>query len=432
MAVTCLECHMSGKNDKPMFAGLSESARRPQDTNEFHLRGISVEIEPCSAGFDENSQFVDMGGVIVDRFDCRLLLDPLDLRVMLKANRGDGWYEEENGDLDKIRYGDLYDDGPRSVSNQGVDGGGEYGAVAFSYDAPSTNIGTSSLISSPPPPPYARAIVEQSLKDSIPPPSIGPVSLRQLAVMRLVAKYTAGLERDGTLLEDDGIFCRFEFVDSGHVHYVIFRDMVKRFKAVAGSHESVREGEGKPESIAMLLEYQEDDDDDDFISMKEKLSMKAIVCMMYNISLKRDAEAFLMRVKGMHGEGVLLHGTPEKRFRSFIQDLEDCIKEKRDCDDGKTKTRDDDDDGGNKRTQEEEEDPFALGDSDAQAPIDDSILAERRRKAQMMLKKRKHDHEEKTRLLRRRTVENDRLQREKTVSAIQQHRKMFQDSDEED
>mmetsp|Transcript_7724 Transcript_7724/g.15516 ORF Transcript_7724/g.15516 Transcript_7724/m.15516 type:complete len:137 (-) Transcript_7724:605-1015(-) len=125
----------------------------------------------------------------------------------------------------------------------------------------------------------------------------------------------------------------------------------------------------------------------------------------------------------------------KKSFHRFIEDLEDHIAEKKDSEDEKTTSQDD---YGNKITcdeeanAEEEEDPFAQDDEGAQVSIDDAKLAERRRKAQMMLKKRKQDYEEKTKLLRKRTVEHDRLLREQTVSTIQQHRKMFQDSDEED
>eukprot|EP00889_Picochlorum_renovo_P003981 jgi/Picre1/31011/NNA_006369.t1 len=329
-----------------MFAGLSDIATRPQDEDQFHIRGISVETEPCPDGFDENDQLVDMGGVTVDRFDCRLLLDPLELRMILKADRGHD--EGDFADLDEIRYGDLYDGGTlSSPKSQGVCGAGEYGAVAFSYDAPSTKIDHGSLI--PPPPPYARAIVEQSLKGSIPPPSSGPMSLRQLAVMSLVAKYTAGLERDGASVEDDSVFHRFEFVDSGHGHYIIFRDMVDRWKDAAVSSSSVKE-ESKPESIAMLLEYHEEDDED-HIPVKEKLSMRAIRCMMSNMSLRKDAEAFLMRVKSMHGDGGLFQATPEKSFQRFIEDLEDHIAEKKDSEDEKTTSQDD---YGNKITCDEE------------------------------------------------------------------------------
>jgi len=249
-----------GHADEP-FAGI-----RAGDPGALSLAvyGTSLAIHSLRHGYDEESQLVrwsvEDGEIKVDRFDCRLLLDPSDVSstCLLSSSTGKAVavaLEDEEKELERIRYWDLRHPcsslGPHfggdsiadfDTSSDGVPASGAYAAVGFDYGnstaitaTPATDQhqpSSKNKLFPPPPPPRAfKEVGAQvvSLGSSLRSDEVcHPMSPRQFAIMRRAADFVrrCGPHAETLLSLRLGVDPEFGFLRPQHVQHAFYRGLV--------------------------------------------------------------------------------------------------------------------------------------------------------------------------------------------------------------
>ena len=380
--------------------------------SDFYIQGIQIDpLETAPVGWTE-SLLVEIEGlpggtVQVDRFDCRLLLDSVELSRQLTCSsihKVEEEEEEEEEDsvereIDDIRYGDLYVE-EESVERRGNE-------FHFTY-------GTDIWIA--PPPPFAPSVVRQitDVRDECSAVCCGPCSLRELAVIHAVVKYVAkkagGVKQveDRTCDELKGI-PDMEFLNRDHQHHCIFVDMLSQ----VSSKERWNDVAGMP-SLDALREYE---DDVHTKADKVPLMTRLLSRMVEDVPNTATLNTILARIEQGH---TWLNASTCTEYQSLVERLK-----RRLIDDEEKIT-----------TSEKEEDPGTLMDTypfdlDGETNVDESTRASRLLKAQMMMKKRRVEHDEKSKVIRAQTVQEDTTRRQRQIAQIAHHRKMFEDSDDD-
>jgi hypothetical protein len=381
--------------------------------NEFYIQGISIEPEIAPSGWTEASlveiEGLPGGTVQVDRFDCRLLLDPGDLSALLSQKSIEYDEEEITEDLDDVRYGDLYSDG-ESGHCQGTE-------FQYAY---------SPTIWMPPPPPLSPSIVSQILDpcDEFHIACCGPCSLRELAVIRGVAE--AVVKKSGGSQNVEQRLCDVakdnpgvEFLDKDHVHHCIFVDMLSQARKARNKKTGIH-NEKAISSLDALREYT--DDDVQKVPSKCLPLLHKILCGMFAKLQNRAGMKDILR--NIEQGNTWLNSTTFTGFDSFIDNMRQMVKANaleqplEEKIEGELH-KDVGDDSGY---------PF---EGDEMIHVDESTRASRLLKAQMMMKKRRVEHDEKSKVIRAQTVQEDNTMRQRQFAQITQHRTMFEDSDDD-
>lgn len=378
--------------------------------SDFYIQGIQIDpLETAPAGWTE-SLLVEIEGlpggtVQVDRFDCRLLLDSVELCRLL--TRSSIHQEEEDDDivereLDDIRYGDLYLE-EDSVERRGNE-------FHFTY-------GTDIWMT--PPPPFAPSVVRQiiGVRDECSAVCCGPCSLRELAVIHAVVNYVA--KKAGGVKEVEDRICDelkdtpgMDFLNRHHHHHCIFVDMLSQAYQVS-SKGKWNDVAGMP-SLDALQEY----GDDVYIKAeKVPLMTRLLSRMLEDVPNIATVNNILANIEQGH---TWLNASTCIEYESLIERL-------------KSRMIDDEE---KISVSEKEEDPGTLMDTypfdlDGETNVDESTRASRLLKAQMMMKKRRVEHDEKSKVIRAQTVQEDTTRRQRQIAQIAHHRKMFEDSDDD-
>lgn len=379
--------------------------------NEFYIQGIPLEPEIAPSGWTDASlveiEGLPGGTVQVDRFDCRLLLDPNDLSGLLSLETKE--YDEDNSerDLDDLRYGDLYSEDEEMVC-QGNEFQYTYGAEIWI----------------PPPPPLAPSIVSQMLEpskdDEFLVACCGPCSLRELAVIHAVAMAVA--KKSGGSQHVERRICDVvrdnpgvEFLNEGHVHHCIFVDMLSQ----ARQGEGTKHYEEKVLSSLDALQEYTDGEDQKIQAACMPLAHKLLCAMLSKVQHRAGMEDIVRNIEQgktwlnpmtLTGFDLLLRTLKQMiKGRMLEQPLEDRLEGEshQDVDSGY---------------------PF---EGDEMTHVDESTRASRLLKAQMMMRKRKMEQNEKSKVLRAQTVREDNMTRQRQFAQITQHRAMFEDSDDD-
>lgn len=378
--------------------------------SDFYIQGIQIDpLETAPAEWTEallvEIEGLPGGTVQVDRFDCRLLLDSVELCRLLARSSKDK--EEEYDDivereLDDIRYGDL------CVEEDSVERRGN--EFHFTY-------GTEIWMT--PPPPFAPSVVRQiiDVRDECSAVCCGPCSLRELAVIHAVVKYVS--KKAGGVKEVEERICDelkctpgMDFLNRNHQHHCIFVDMLSQAYQVS-SKERWNDVAGMP-SLDALREYE----DDVHAKVDEVPMMTRLLSrMLEEVPNTASVNTILANIEQGH---TWLNASTCTEYESLVEIL-------------KSRMIDDEE---NILASEKEEDPGTLIDTysfdiDGETNVDESTRASRLLKAQMMMKKRRVEHDEKSKVIRAQTVQEDTTRRQKQIAQIAHHRKMFEDSDDD-
>ena len=390
------------------FAGLSRQVHsRTVGDACFCIQGVPVDLHNAPAGYDESKDLVVLGQgsgleITVDRYDCRMLLDPIELcrysrDIQVDENLIDEGLVEEEKEFDLVRYHDLH---AHEVFEQSV---GLYGAVPHAYQEVSEN--GPFLIA--PPPPYAPSIVKQH---GVSLPS-GPLSLKELACMNIAAEFLVrqGLVNLDSLYNIDGL----EFLKSTHYHHCVFEDMLERLKQemtlMPGSTLSDAGIDASP--LRILQDYDDDDDvddDNDNDKCRDTMRDKIVRSMIEKVpnSIAKDVAAYIDS-----NEFKLQLPKADDQIASLLDLLKHKISN--------TET--------DVAKYTEDDNVHDLYIEDIVVSVDEQKRALRLKRAQQLMKKRKTEYEEKSRLIREKAVNEDRILREEQIAAIAHHRKMFED-----
>lgn len=242
--------------------------------------GLAAMLRPAGSTFDETTQLVHWPGddsdITVDRFDCRLLLDPSDLSVRRRPPPSSSNAAEEEAALDEDRYWDLRHPGPSSHATVPDEEGREasvsrsrdgYAAIGFSYGPDDSR----QMYLPPPPPPRPPAGTAGSGETWVDAASAtAPFSTRQRAIMQRTALF---LHRGGTQAE---AFLRlrlagdaaFAFLWPQHAHHAFFQGLVRRAEAILqkqgqeGRPLDGTRGSGGESALATLAAYGDASDND--------------------------------------------------------------------------------------------------------------------------------------------------------------------------
>lgn len=383
------------------------------DSSGFCIQGITVDPEPAPVGWTEESLVKleilrGMEPIRVDRFDCRLLLDPVELGTLLSNHPTEEDYpsihdEEEKG-LNDLRYEDLYEEKPHD------------GLVHEAPDARGNGPGRVA-----PPPPCAPVIVKQTVEPLHPQgvPCSGPCSLREIAVIRATALYVAKQSAVGASDMGQQDVCDslkdvsgLEFLNSEHVHHCIFVDMLSQ------ACTNIKDDRRKVEILEALCEYDDGNNDNDKEDVDAPLLTKIVCCMFDKVQSKAAARSIVEKIELGY---TWINFSTCNRYGDLINRLKRKIHQKIE-----------------ERSVEEPNEicnidngyPFDEGDG-VTIYADKSTRASRLLKAQMMMKKRKVEHGEKSKAIREQTVQEDTSMRQRQIAQITHHRNMFQDSDDD-
>lgn len=389
---------------------------RKESYDHFYLQGVSVDLVPAPAGQATESLVVLEGlpgvPVTVDRFDCRLLLDPSDVHHIVSSEFSEqGGLEDSDEELDKVRYGDLHQEEFQEPREQAV-----YSAVPFSYGSQAE-----STVYIAPPPPLAPAILKQMCEgDRI--PCAGPFSLRELAAMQLVATriQKPAMETENWVNKICHGCTRIpgmEFLRPEHVHHCVFEDLLSIIQ---------QRNENVSMAVSSLDALKQYGDTMDTISSnigKEEVRNECdmgivtqVICGMFDkIRSKMTAEGIIKKIE--HGQTWLNSSTCDE-YENIVKLLRDQLERKlpnpvrgRPC-----------------TTTDIDGNPFEEADA---IHVNQSTQASRLLRAQIMMKKRKIEHDEKSKVVREQTVREDTNMRQRQIAQIAQHRKMFEDSDDD-
>ena len=475
---------MSRKGDAEgaQFAGLGPQDRHGAQDNAdalFSIHGIPADLYKYPPGYNEESQLVPYGpdAKLIDRFDCRLLLDPGDIETWTRskgvniANDITDEHSSEDEAVNHLRYCGL--NGPEDSSI--IDGAGEeddysygrneYGSVPFSYNE---NIeGNDYSIAErdnllPPPAPLAPSILKQQCDNHA--GSVGacwgPATLRQMAIISLVAKYIVKLGDENKcnlseFQEEIGMYGEFGFLSPEHSQHGIFLIMLKQWKKNLTDKETIAKGEEndlhtKIESnpLQMILDYGDEDEekptepneskDADMLSARDA-AVKGFLrqyCISHGVDEIQKIDGALRNESSIYSD----------KFSSlFLQVKEEVkhMKEHRSVQLGakfdQTPTnkapenpQTDTKRSTSVRSKDQGEDDIQedlLSDKNQACLPDEKLQALRRAKAQSLLRKRQLEVQQKTKSRRENFVQQSELDRQKKMAAIGQHKQMFLDSD---
>jgi len=379
--------------------------------DEFYIQGIYLKPEAVPSGWTEPSlveiQGLPGGPVQVDRFDCRLLLDSADLASWLSRTTKGYDVEDTEKDLDDIRYGDLYSE--NEEEEEAVDRHGNEFQYTYGRE-----------IWVPPPPPLPPLILRQIVEPCDESQAVcgGPCSLRELSVIHAVATNVA--KQSGGSLEKEIKLCNemkenpgVEFLQESHVHHCIFVDMLSQARQI--THGETDEPK-VVSSLHALREYA----DDDFKSNSDMIVpvMTKILCgMLDKLHNKAGEQSIIIKIEQGN---TWLNSATYSEFDNLVK----VLKERAASIVTKVtpgESGDGLDDGSGY--------PFG---GDGVTNVDKSTRALRLLKAQMMMKKRRVEHDEKSKVIRAQAVQQDTHMRQTQIAQIAHHRKMFQDSDDDD
>jgi hypothetical protein len=385
------------------FAGVSRPvhSRNAGDAS-FCIQGVPVDLRTAPAGYDESTSLVVVGQgshgnmeITMDRYDCRMLLDPIDLSrysgdMPEDVDVIDERFMEEEKELDAVRYHDLH------AHDQAEQNIGLYGAVPYAYQEVSEH-GTFLIV---PPPPYAPSIVKQH-GANLP---TGPVALKELACMNIAAEFLVRQDQVDldSLYDIDGL----EFLKSNHHHHCIFMDILERLKQDMTLMAGRTLSDASP--LRILQEYDDDDDDNDHNEIRDTICDNIVREIIENVpdSIAKDVAAFIVSDQFK----LKLPKTNDQ-----IASLLDLLKHRI----SNTEI--------NVAKHTGEDTVSDLYTEDIAESVDEQKRALRLKRAQQLMEKRKTEYEEKSKLIREKAVKDDRMQREEQIAAIAHHRKMFED-----
>ena len=406
------------------------------------LHGIPVEYNNAPAGYDEESQLVPWNGIVVDRFDCRLLLDPEDFNKWLHQSE----YEQDLDPSDKdenlnvLRFEDLNEE-DKATSESGEEdkfwGTGTYARVGFHYERDHYPI--RSYHSTPPPPPLAPAIVEQASKDEGVALAWGPATLKQMAAINQVAQYVSACTEESAqeIVSELQWVPGLEFLKDSHALFDLFQAYCsswKKKRLIPSASQDTDIQKQLPlqaphfvsESIRMIAEY-----DEDFVAIEQRewepaldRDARLVVQVIDHATLHKEQLALLEGMKASldrHPDSFDFLSSESKS--AIIRKLNSVpTTESTQC--HKIVDRD---------VPEDVPKMASTINLDAALPsrVDEDAKAARRVRARLLIKRKESETQEESTRRRMKAVEEEEEKRMDKLAAISQHRKMFQESDEE-
>lgn len=267
------------------FAGLQHTANHGES---LCIYGLPVTIPLVEYVLDEGAELVELrhhdSDVLVDRYDCRLLLDPSELDAYVsRAAATDALGKDDANErlLDEERYRDVLQKASESAENysearQQQGGGGLYSAVPLSYDGlPAVRL--EDLLPPPPPPPPRTGSVPTASDRAR---SQRPFFLVQWAILQRVAKFHRHFGELGltALKERCAEDIDFAFLHPNHLWHDFFLGMGSRLQHVDGVREPNHEAEERGHLLAGLIAgYGSDSDAQAAESALDEAQIRAII-----------------------------------------------------------------------------------------------------------------------------------------------------------
>jgi len=455
------------------FAGLGhQDLNRAQDNINvlFSIHGIPADLYKAPPGYNEDSQLVPYGpdAKLIDRFDCRLLLDPEDIKGWTQI---EGVFEEardkyssEDEALNHLRYRGL--NGPEESLTDGAGEedehssyeGNQYGSVPFSYDENKEvdSMGASNNLFPPPAPLVPSILKQQCDKLSASVVAWGPATRRQMAIISLAARYTVNFGGDQgkieELHEEMKMYGELGFLSQKHSQHGIFRLMLKRWKKklldkelkVKDRNNNEVKNESNP--LQMILDYEDDEVEpsepkelgDSGTLLATDAAVKGLIrryCISYGVSEVQKMYDSLGSESLVDSDQISNLLSLVKEEVKDMEELQSNVQHEAKFDQTPMDESSANPQNDTKKLPPssegaaEEDMQKILGDKDQPSLCDEKLQALRRAKAQSLLRKRQLEVIQKTKRRRESFLQQSERDRKLKMAAIGQHKQMFLGSD---
>ena len=433
------------------FAGLRHGTRASWDISQLCLYGLPPTLYPAEQAPDEESVLVPLLGksadedgstepiIMVDRYDCRLLVDASELRANSSALPHNPQSTSSlEAFLDKERYRDLYDAADTDESDED-DSANIKKASGIPYIYTGTTDPSQSKVSSSIPPPFPQSPTFPSSQDL--------VSLcAQLMIMQRVAKYVTatgeqGLSKllDHSRSQNDPTF--FFLDPENDTHHELFQTMVLDIRNDSNAQKL-------QELVGHYGDNASDHDTEDEAGEADQLQtgckdllINAISNCMGKYGLVGDGEYARAVYSALKGNGLGCNILTHKDVKAALTLLVGESTLLSDTENDMATHQDNSQHHGDCATMDEDEISPWIGDSipDKAAPrgdlavVDIEKRTERLRKAKLLLERRRLETEAaRIELEQKRQSALKLAEREKQKhnAAISVHKQIFMDDDE--